>query len=163
MPTANRWTLVACAMICLGAGSIPQSQGDTLIVTRKQTKLRAQKRVFAPGVQDLVEGDKLEFLAKDGAWISARYQQTTGWLHGSDVSERKDVRLSGQGVRETYTAAETGAAKKGFNPQVERQYRLDNPALNAAFARVDELEKLRVDENELRTFLQQGGLIVEAR
>lgn len=158
MSTANRWTVVTCALICLGAGSIPQSQGDPLIVTRKQTKLRAQKRAFAPGVQDLVEGDKLEFLAKEGAWISARYQQTTGWLHGSDVTERKDVRLSGQGVRETYSAAETGAAKKGFNPQVERQYRLDNPALDAAFAKVDALEKVRVDDTELRTFLEQGGL-----
>jgi hypothetical protein len=155
---ANRLPLVVPVLLLLAAGPIPQDAGDTLVVTRKETRLRAGKRLFAPPVADLREGDKLAMLARQGAWLQARYQTFTGWLHETDVSARLDVRLSGEGVRETYTASEAAAARKGFNPQVERGYRASNPALEAAFAKVDRIQARRVDEQQVRTFLQEGGL-----
>jgi hypothetical protein len=79
-------------------------------------------------------------------------------LHASDVSTKSDVRLSGEGVRESYSASEAAAARKGFNPQVERDYRANNPALAAAFAKVDQIQARKVDEQQVRAFLQEGGL-----
>jgi len=48
------WMLVAIGLTAGHAG-----QGTTLIVTKKETKLRTQKRLFAPAVCDLKEGDKV--------------------------------------------------------------------------------------------------------
>ena len=158
MTKASRSVLaLPLLLLCAGAGA-PQGQGDTLIVTRKETKLRAQKRLFAPPLADLHEGDKLACEQRDGAWLQVKWQQALGWVHESDVTANKEVRLSGEGVRESYSASEAAAARKGFNPQVEREYRASNPNLAAAFALVDRIAALRVSEQETQTFLQQGGL-----
>jgi hypothetical protein len=145
-------------LLCVGAGTVPQGQGDTLTVTRKETKLRSQKRLFAPPVADLHEGDKVACERKDGAWLQVKLKDTLGWVHESDVTANKEVRLSGEGVRESYSASEAAAARKGFNPQVEREYRTSNPGLAAAFALVDRIVARHVSEQELRAFLQDGGL-----
>ena len=152
-----------CAILSLLAADAPQNPGDPLIVTRKTTKLRAQKRSFAPAVAELKEGDQLEFVAKDGAWFSAKLAKVAGFVHESDVTKNKDVRLSGEGVRETYSTSETSAARKGFNPQVEKSYRAGNPNLEQAFSLVDKLQAREVAEAELRAFLVAGKLLREER
>ncbi|MCB9886448.1 MAG: hypothetical protein H6838_13210 [Planctomycetes bacterium] len=159
--TARATGLVA--LLCLAAANVPQDAGTTLTVTRKTTKLRAQHKMFAPTVVELHEGDKVTFAQRDGAWLSVAAGERKGWLHETDVSGNPDVRLSGEGVRETYSASETSAARKGFNPQVERQYRTSNPNLEAAFKLVDRLQARATPEAEVRAFLQAGGLLKEGR
>ena len=154
--------LVLLAAVGLGAAA-PQEPGSTLTVTRKATKLRSQKRLFAPAVAELVEGDELVLDRKEGAWLAAHRETQSGWLHESDVSSNPDVRLSGEGVRESYSTSETSAARKGFNPQVERTYRQSNPDLEAAFQLVDRLQAREVGEDALRAFLVDGGLWKEGQ
>jgi hypothetical protein len=161
MSKSRRAAFAVPLLLCLVAGTIPQSPGDTVIVTRKETKLRAQKRLFAPGVADLHEGDKLKVDSKDGAWLELEFQGTTGWLHETDVTANKEVRLSGEGVRENYSASEAAAARKGFNPQVEREYRGKNPNLDHAFQLVDKLQATKASEQEVQRFLETGGLLKE--
>jgi hypothetical protein len=151
------------AVLSLLAADAPQDPGDTLVVTRKTTKLRAQKRAFAPAVAVLKEGDRLAFQKKEGAWLSVKFDKLTGWLHEGDVSTKTDVRLSGDGLRENYSTSETAAAKKGFNPQVEKQYRDGNPNLERAFQLVDQLQGRAVSEDEIRAFLTAGKLIQEGK
>lgn len=151
------------AVLALLAADVPQDPGDILTVTRKTTKLRSQKRSFAPAVADLKEGDKLSFQGKEGAWLAVKFGDVAGWLHATDVSTNQDVRLSGQGVRETYSTSETAAAKKGFNPQVEKAYRQDHPNLEKAFQLVDQVQARSVPEPELRAFLVAGRLLQEGQ
>ncbi|MEZ5967074.1 MAG: hypothetical protein R3F56_24770 [Planctomycetota bacterium] len=157
--------LVGTALACMAAGFLPQSQGDTLTVTKRETKLRSQKRLLSAAVADLREGDRLAFNSKDGAWLnvtwSANGSAKTGWLHESDVTAKKDVRLSGQGIREKYTVSEAEAARKGFNPQVEKAYRDENPGLEAAFALVDQIQATSVPDAEIERFLREGRLLKE--
>jgi len=151
------------ALLGLLAAVHPQEPGTTLTVTRKATKLREGKRLFAPAVAELREGDRLVLERKEGAWLAVSYALLKGWLHETDVSAKPDVRLSGEGVRETYTASETAAARKGFNPDVEKTYRGSRPELEPAFRLVDELQAREVAEEELRAFLLDGGLLPEGR
>lgn len=154
-------TVGLMAVLSLLAADAPQGPGDTLVVTRKTTKLRSQKRTFAPAVADLKEGDKIAFQKKEGAWLSVKFDKVTGWLHEGDVSAKADVRLSGDGMRESYSTSETSAARKGFNPQVEKQYRDSNPNLERAYQLVDQLQGRAVPEAEIRSFLVTGKLIRE--
>lgn len=151
--------LLVLGLIAAGA----QDPGAALTVTRKATKLREQKRLFAPAVAELHEGDTLVLERKEGAWLSVTFAKLKGWLHETDVSSKPDVRLSGEGVRETYTSSETAAARKGFNPEVEKSYRGQNPKLELAFQLVDRLQARAVSEDELRAFLVAGGLLAEGR
>ena len=149
------------AVLSLLAASTPQDPGSVLTVTRKTTKLRAQKRSFAKPVADLKEGDQLVFQQREGAWLAAKLGEVAGFVHETDVTDKRDVRLSGQGLRENYSTSETAAAKKGFNPQVEKQYRDDNPNLESAFALVDKLQARTVAEDTIRQFLLEGRLLKE--
>jgi len=155
--------LVLLAFVGLLASGTPQEPGATLTVTRKTTKLREQKRLFAPAVAELHEGDKLALERKEGAWLAVISAKLHGWLHETDVSSKPEVRLSGEGVRENYSASETAAARKGFNPEVEKEYRTRKPELEAAFRLVDRLQAREVGEDELRAFLIAGGLLREGQ
>lgn len=166
MSRCSRWRLpqgmafLLCALLCLAAG--PSAfQGKTLTVTKKETKLRKDKRAFAPSVADLREGDRLTSNQQDGAWYFANYKELAGWIHQSDVSTNKEVRLSGQGVREQYSATEAEAARKGFNPEVERQHRADHPALAAAYAKLDAIQGRVLKDEEVERFLREGKLLQE--
>ncbi len=151
--------LVAGLVLCLAAGNVPQGQGSTLIVTKKETRLRTQKRALAPAVTTLLEGDKLTLQNKDGVWYQVAYKGQNGWIHSSDCSDRKDVRLSTQGVRETYSASEQSAARKGFNPQVENEHRRKHPDLDKHFTAVDAIQKQQVSDEEVTRFIQEGKLV----
>jgi hypothetical protein len=153
---------VALPLVLLLAGSIPQSQGDKYTVTRKETKLRSGKRLFATPVADLHEGDKLAYVDQDLPWLQVKFQDVVGWIHSSEVSDRPDVRLSGEGVRESYSASETAAGRKGFNPTVERSYRQNNPGLESAFRAVDRIQSRKAGDAEVKAFLEQGGLLPES-
>jgi hypothetical protein len=162
-----RYALAGVALLAVafggGLAAAVQGKGDTLTVTRQAAKLRNAKRTFAPAVADLVEGDRLVVEAVDGAWFSATYTASagpvTGFVHKGDVSTKKDVRLSGDGVRENYSSSEAAAARKGFNPQVEREHRANNPGLETAFQAIDALQALEVTESEVFAFLVEGGLV----
>lgn len=150
-------------LLALLASSAQQNPEATLTVTRKTTKLREAKRLFAPAVAELHEGDRLALEKKDGAWLAVSFAKLHGWLHETDVSSNPEVRLSGEGVRENYSASETSAARKGFNPEVEKAYRTKKPELEAAFRLVDRLQARTVSEDELRAFLVAGGLLKEGQ
>lgn len=152
--------LVLCGLLASGAHQDP---GAALTVTRKTTKLREQKRLFAPALAELREGDRLALERKEGAWLAVSFAKLRGWLHETDVSSKPEVRLSGEGVRESYSAAETAAARKGFNPQVEKTYRTKKPELEPAFRLVDRLAAREVPEDVLRAFLVAGGLLQEGQ
>ena len=158
----SRLGWLAALALCLAAGHVPQDRGAALTVTKKETKLRTQKRALAPAVCGLVEGDQVKLRDKDGVWFSVEFKDKVGFIHSSDVTDKKDVRLSGVGVREVYTATEQSAARKGFNPQVEREYRDQNPNLEPAFRSVDEIQKKALPEAEIVEFLRAGRLGAEA-
>jgi hypothetical protein len=96
--------LVALTLLLASGARAPD---EMLTVTRKTTKLREAKRLFAPAVAELHEGDKLVLEKKEGAWLAVQLavpaetppRTVKGWLHETDVSAKPDVRLSGEGDR----------------------------------------------------------------
>jgi hypothetical protein len=56
------------------------------------------------------------------------------------------------------TITETALAGKGFNSEVEAQFKARNK--KADFATVDRMERLSVPESEVARFIKQGALMV---
>lgn len=158
MPSRLYRSIVLALAVVWTAQAFPQDPGDPLIVTKKTTKMRKAKRLYAPGVQDLVEGDKVALVKREGSWCLVTYQEAEGWLHESDLTAKLDVKLSGEGVREDYTAAETSAARKGFNKDIEANYK-NKRGLGAAYRIVDAIQARILDEALLVEFMKEGKLI----
>jgi uncharacterized protein YgiM (DUF1202 family) len=100
-------------------------------------------------------GDRLEILESRGGWIKVKNEKATGWIHESALSEKKIALKSGQkDVAAGASGDELALAGKGFNDEVEGQYRQNNPKLD--FQWVDRMEDFRVDAKAAAEFLAKG-------
>jgi len=72
--------------------------------------------------------------------------------HKVDVNA--EAKFSGRGA----THDETALAGKGFNPQVEAEYKRENPNLAAAYSKVDWVEAQTIPLPQLNAFAAAGKL-----
>lgn len=134
--------------------------GTTLFIGVKNGPLRATPTPFGKILATPRYGEKVERLADEGAWLRVRYGQTEGWVHNSTVSTRVATLGAGQGdVASGASSEELALAGKGFNAQVEAEYRQKNRALD--FATIDRMEKLVVAQSRMSRFLADGKVVPE--
>ncbi len=130
---------------------------QTLTVITKQNAIRESCRFFSPIKETVVYNDVLEVTSQQGEWYLVKFNGIQGCIHKSAV-EKKSVSLTNLGSSGGQSASgdEVALAGKGFNPQVESEYKSENPSLN--FNAVDEVEKYKVTETKLLNFIQKGKL-----
>ena len=126
-----------------------QTAGSTLYVAVKSAELRNSPGSFAGVVATISLGDAVTVVETRGNWIQVRAGNQTGWTQSSGLRARRVV-SSGPA-----TAAEVSLAGKGFNSQVESEYRREG-ALN--YAAVDSMEQLSIPGTELLDFINEGRL-----
>ena len=146
---------------CLVAGAAWAANPDSLTVQLREVKLRQTPQFFGAPVATLVYGDKVQVIEKQPGWYRVRADGgAEGWLNESSVTDRKITVASGRGPDRTGVSAdEVALAGKGFNPQVESEYKSRNPDLAEAFRVLEgQMTLTRVDDQALRTFLKEGDL-----
>jgi len=149
------------APLFLAAGSaLALGLATTAIVTAREAKIRSKKVLLGAAIPggDVKEGDRLTVNLREDPWVNVTFGTVTGWIHGSAVSERKDVVLTGKAESVRFTGQDVSAGKKGFNEDVERAYKTENPDLASAFAEVDRVQAIKVPEEELLKFAGAGRL-----
>ena len=127
--TKRSWILAvvvaACPLVAFAANA-------ALTVKIREASVRAGPKAFKPIVATVKYGDKVERLAdtKDG-WVEVKTGAgAKGFLHESALTEREVAKIEGDpkgtgGGRSVASSDEVALAGKGFNPQVEAQYRAD--------------------------------------
>ncbi|MBF0171331.1 MAG: hypothetical protein HQK87_09655 [Nitrospinae bacterium] len=132
---------------------------STVTVSVKQTSVRSDRQFFAPTVATAKYQDKLAVSGQKGDWYEVTVNGKKGYVHASAVG-------GGAGKKEGSSIfdddskepgkEDVALAGKGFNPQVEKEYKSKNPKLD--FAAVDAMEKITVSDAALATFASQGNL-----
>jgi hypothetical protein len=150
-------TLAAVAIVII-AFTAASSAGQTLMVTIKQVSIRADKQFYAKAVAEARYQDKLEVVKQQGDWYLVTFSGAQGWVHNSSVGAAgKSAPGASTAVASSKVSDEDVAlAGKGFNAQVEGDYKKKNPNLN--FAAVDALEKINVADKDAADFMQAGHL-----
>lgn len=144
---------LAAALLIAGAAA---AATETVTVIVRKTSIRRDRQFSASPVAEAELGDAFTVLAREKGWIKVGTGSGDGWLHESAVTARK-VAASSQGPAGGKVADEDVAlAGKGFNPQVESEYRKRNP--QADFAGVDRMERLGAGEKALTAFVSDGNL-----
>lgn len=101
-------------------------------------------------------GQSVAVLGASGDWNQVSHAGAQGWIHASALTEADLGLSSGSGQAPTSVSGqEMALAGKGFNAQVEQQYR---QAHGGDFASVDRMEKDTVQTARLISFLQEGGV-----
>jgi len=144
--------LLLCAGLAVAAsGTSPETVG----VVVKKTAIRKDRQFYAPAVAEAVFGDRLTVLDREKDWVQVKSGPATGWVHATAVTE-KTVKASGAAAASGVSSEDITLAGKGFNSQVESEYRKKNPGAN--FAAVDRMEKLGASEQEIAAFARAGEL-----
>lgn len=132
---------------------------ETLIVKVQSTNLRKTPKFYGAVILALRSGDKVEKVtAQPDGWIKVRTTGgAVGWIHSSAVTVQK-FRLTAMnsGLKTQTSASEVALAGKGFNKQVEENYRAKHREVS--FAEVDALLRLKVAAAALEEFMKQGRL-----
>jgi len=147
---------VFCLIIIVsGIVAAQVAPGGTLYVAIRNMVLKSSTGFFASNRGTLDYGDQVTVIQVSGRFVevrSAANSSLTGWTASSNLSARQVV----SGTTSTATAREVALAGKGFNQEVEQSYR--NQQRNLNYADVDRVEAIRINEAELRRFLEEGRL-----
>jgi uncharacterized protein YgiM (DUF1202 family) len=136
--------------------------GDEPAVSVRDAELRSTPGFLAKITARIDYGQSVLILGTRGDWFQVRVTTSgeEGWLHVSAIAEKEALRLgqaesSGSGGA---TSREIALAGRGFNEQVEAQYKSDK---GLDFDVVDEMETYGRPVEELAAFFADAGLSVE--
>ncbi len=105
-------------------------------------------------------GDRVSVLQNNGDWIKVLDSNSgiSGWLHSSALTQKKIILKAGkEDVKISATSDEYTLAGKGFNQQVETEYKKGNPQLD--FSWVDKMEGFKVSSSQMQQFLAAGNIV----
>jgi hypothetical protein len=130
--------------------------GSSVTIRVMSAKVMKSPKFIGPAAGSVSRGDQLTVAEVKGDWYRVE-GSFSGWIHKSNVTEGK-VQLSSTpgGAGGTVNRDEVELAGRGFTPQVEQQYKQQNPNLD--FSHVDAIEKTTVDPAELEAFVKEGKL-----
>jgi uncharacterized protein YgiM (DUF1202 family) len=155
MNKASRFKLLLAgvAVVCVAL-----LLAETLVVKVQSTYVRKEPKFYSSPTATLTAGESVTQLSSQAGWFKVRTSQgVEGWIHSSAVQTGKlKVASMDRSMQTAATADEVALAGKGFNRQVEDEYKSRNKGLN--FAEVDRMLKIKVSPDELRRFLMDGKL-----
>ncbi len=153
----RRFTLGLTALVLIAATA--WAAGRVMSVQVRQGQLRQKPHFLSRIVATLPYAARVSVEAKDGPW----YEVTTpdgrrGWIHLSALSKKRIVLKSGrEDVAVEASGEELALAGKGFNKQVEDEFRAGRAGYNYAW--VNRAEKnFGVSPADAAAFVEAGGL-----
>ena len=131
---------------------------ENLFVKVQSARLRKEPKFYAATLVILKAGESVVKISSQSGWYLV---QTTGgikgWLHSSAVQSKKvDLVTMDKSLKAKASAEEVALASKGFNEQVEQEYKARHKDIS--FAWVDKMLSIKVSPEQLRKFLKDGKL-----
>ncbi len=158
MRGVQRGRVVAIGLAVLAAVGAWAAEGKMMSVQVKEAQVREKPSFVSKVVGSLAYGDRVEIRETQGAW--SRVSLTggaAGWMHVSALTSKRIVLASGRGnARVGASGDELALAGKGFNSDVEAQFKRDHKSID--FSWIDRMEKIRIPSPEMQGFLKDGGV-----
>jgi len=154
MPVKRIIAAVVLLLIAAAAFAAPKQMS----VTVKETQVRATPTYMGKILAVVKYGDRLEVLEEQSGWAKVTIPggKGQGWVNLSSLTAKQIVLKAGEsGGTSGATSGEVALAGKGFNKEVEAQYR-DEKQLDYSW--IDAMETYRVSPEQVAAFLQAGGL-----
>ncbi len=149
----RKFILTLAILVLLGVYAAAETM---MSVQVKETKVRATPTFMGKILATLVYGDRVKVLEEQRGWSKVEAPSGNGWVSSSALSKKRIVLQAGaKDVDSGASSSEVALAGKGFNEQVEDQYKKDT---KLDYTWVDRMETFVHLPNELISFLQNGGL-----
>ena len=132
----------------------------------RQSALRKHPNPFGTIIRHLSYGTSVTINKTDRSWahVTTADGKYNGWLAASSLTdERLDLKASGLALDTRADSDEVALAGKGFNSQIEAEYRKGHADAATAFVWIDKMITWTVADKELMKFYVDGGLKTPAR
>ncbi len=148
-----KFLFIGLAVVCVAV-----LLAETLFVKVQTTYVRKEPKFYSPAVATLKAGESVTQIAAEAGWFRVRTAEgIEGWIHSSAVQTGKfTVAAVDQTLKTRATTEEVALAGKGFNRQVEEEYKNRNKGVS--FVEVERMLMIKVTPDELRKFLIEGKL-----
>ena len=147
---------LAFLILILASAAFAQiSKGGTAWVSIKTAELKSSTGLFASSRGNISYGEQVTVLQVSGKWAEVRSSANanlSGWISTANLSAKRIVATGGAS---TATASEVALAGKGFNQEVENEYKASG---NVNFAAVDWTETINIPDDDLYNFITEGRL-----
>ncbi|MBF0233001.1 MAG: SH3 domain-containing protein [Desulfamplus sp.] len=123
----------------------------------KQGALRTQPSFVGQMITSVSYGETVQVLDEANGWARIKIIRTgqMGWMHNSALSDKAmSLKSGGLNASQSATGDELALAGKGFNRQVEQQFKSRNP--NVDFSWVNKMETFTISDRQTQVFLQEG-------
>ncbi len=123
----------------------------------KEGVLRSTPSFMGKIVAKVAYGDRVASIESRNGWskVQPGDGSSSGWIHDSALTTKKiELSAGTANVQQTASGDEIALAGKGFNEQVEREYKQKNPKMD--FAMIDQMEKIVISDSQMRQFLKDG-------
>jgi len=136
------------------AGAVWSDSGMMSVQVR-EGQLRATPSFLGPIIGPVSYGERVEAVQKQGDWVDVKSSKNLrGWIHASALTTKQVVLNPGAQTQSAASSQEIALAGKGFNSDVEAQYRKNNA--NIDYTWVDRMEAIRITTDKMAQFLNDG-------
>ena len=130
---------------------------EMMSVQVREGPLRKSPSFMGQVVATLAYGERVNVLEKRPGWIKVSAGAGSGWMHESALTPKRIVMgAGGTNVQTGASSEELALAGKGFNSDIEAEFKSQNQDLN--YAAVDRMEKRNVPTAEIAMFLKEGAV-----
>lgn len=159
----SRYIIICLALVgILFLNTTAQAQ-KVMSVQLKESQLRTTPSFLGKVMAKLSYGERVTVLQEKGAWkkVSMFSRNVQGWIHETALTSKSIALKAGQGnVGTSVTGREIALAGKGFNEEVEAQYRKSNKNLDYTW--INQMETMKVSPEQMEDFIAGGNLIFGA-
>lgn len=156
--THTKRSLFCWAVAALSAAAAVAATATAMSVQVRKAELRESPSFLARIVSPLAYGDRVTVLSQNGAWMQVSAGAANGWVHSSALTPKKIV-MSATTAQATASSGELALAGKGFNADVEAQFKANHKDID--FMWVDKMEKIRIPVSTLESFASDGKLATQ--
>lgn len=152
----KKFTVATFFLILISTSAIVFAE-DKMSVEVREAIVRTTPNYLGGAAGKVSYGDEVVVISEEGNWV--KITVPSGYLPKSSVTKHKVPKDPGQKYSSgSVKHDEVALAGKGFNPQVEAEYKRNNAGMAAAFVSVDKVERYGASEGELRAFQSAGKL-----
>jgi uncharacterized protein YgiM (DUF1202 family) len=147
---------IVCTLILLTLLGTFALAETVMSVQVKETQIRATPTFLGKILSTLAYGDRVKVLEEQRGWAKVEIPGGNGWVNMSALTKKRIVLQAGaKDVESGASSSEVALAGKGFNEQVEAQYKKEK---NLDYTWVDRMETFVFPPDELVSFLLEGRL-----
>ena len=157
----SRASLAVSVCFVLAAATAFAADPSQMSVQVEQVKVRATPSALGKIVGTLTYGDRVTILDQPAgapeSWRKVSMADgTTGWVNLSALTEKTiKLQAGSQSAQTGASSGEVALAGKGFNPDVEKEYKAEG---HVDYTWVDRMKTYNPTDDQVASFLKEGGL-----